>query len=127
MGSPRIGVLKLRAQIMCGDEIAMGPGKADLLEAIEREGSISGASRALGFSYRRSWELADTMNRCWKTPLVETSPGGGRTAGARLTDAGRKVLQAYRALELRLQQEAAGEDLQSLTRSLCEAPKPRNY
>ena len=35
--------LKLKLQLYCGDEIAMGPGKADLLEAIAREGSISAA------------------------------------------------------------------------------------
>jgi molybdate transport system regulatory protein len=35
--------LKLKLQLYCGDEIAMGPGKADLLEASAREGSISAA------------------------------------------------------------------------------------
>ena len=40
--------LKLKLQLYCGDEIAMGPGKADLLEAIAREGSISAAGRATG-------------------------------------------------------------------------------
>lgn len=37
----RIGALKLKAQMYCGDALAMGPGKADLLEAIARERSIS--------------------------------------------------------------------------------------
>jgi hypothetical protein len=63
--------LKLKLQLYCGDEIAMGPGKADLLEAIAREGSISAAGRALGMSYRRAWLLVDTMNRCFRAPLVE--------------------------------------------------------
>ncbi|MRT32940.1 ModE family transcriptional regulator, partial [Xylella fastidiosa subsp. multiplex] len=35
------GTLKLKIQILCGDEIAMGPGKADLLDAIALHGSIS--------------------------------------------------------------------------------------
>ena len=56
--------LKIKLQLYCGDEIAMGPGKADLLEAIERAGSISAASRAMGMSYRRTWLLVDAMNRC---------------------------------------------------------------
>ena len=55
--------LDLKVRLMLGDEIAMGPGKADLLEAIEREGSISAAARALGMSYRRAWLLVETMNR----------------------------------------------------------------
>src|SRR6476659_2609795 len=100
--TPQIGPLKLKAQIMCGDEIAMGPGKADLLEAIEREGSISGAGRALGMSDRRTWLLVDTMNRCWTERLVEAIPGGGRDRGARVTDFGRQVLRDYRQLESRI-------------------------
>ena len=73
--------LKIKLQLMCGDEIAMGPGKADLLDAIARHGSISAAARALGMSYRRAWLLVDTMNRCWDSPLVETAPGAQRAAG----------------------------------------------
>ncbi len=95
----RIGALKLKAQIYCGDVPAMGPGKADLLEAIAREGSIAAAGRALGVSYRRSWILVDEMNRCFREKVVETLTGGGRERGARLTDTGRTVLAAYRDLD----------------------------
>ena len=51
--------LKIKLQLYCGDEIAIGPEKADLLEAIDREGSISAAGRAMGMSYRRTWLLVD--------------------------------------------------------------------
>lgn len=95
--------LKLKIQIFCGEEIAMGPGKADLLDAIREHGSISGAGRALGMSYRRAWLLVDAMNRCWKDRLVDTVSGGGQTRGARVTDAGEAILSAYRSM-----QEAAG-------------------
>lgn len=96
MGSP---ALKLKIQWLCGDAIAMGPGKADLLDAIVREGSISGAGRAMGMSYRRTWLLVDEMNRCWSSPLVETFPGHGRRGGARVTDEGLAVLDRYRAMQ----------------------------
>ena len=92
-------VLKIKIQIYCGDEIAMGPGKADLLDAIVAEGSISGAARKLGMSYRRAWLLVDAMNRCWKDPLVETMPGGAVRGGARLTPYGRGILVLYRSLQ----------------------------
>ena len=98
--------IKITARILHGDEIAMGPGKADLLEAIGRTGSISAAGRDLGMSYRRTWMLVDTMNRCWREPLVSTVVGG-RT-GARLTDEGRKVLADYRAFEAALAEVASG-------------------
>lgn len=91
--------LKLKVQIFCGDEIAMGPGKADLLDAIREHGSISAAGRALGMSYRRAWLLVDAMNRCWKNKLVDTVPGGGHTRGARVTDVGEAILSAYRSIQ----------------------------
>lgn len=87
-------MLKIKIQIYCGDQIAMGPGKADLLDAIAHEGSISAAGRKLGMSYRRCWLLVDAMNRCWAQPLVATS-----TEGARLTETGEAILQGYRALQ----------------------------
>ena len=102
--------LKLKLQLYCGDEIAMGPGKADLLEAIVREGSISGAGRAMGMSYRRAWLLVDTMNRCFTRPLVETHPGCGKNAGAKLTPEGAAALAAYRALSAQVEDGASGPD-----------------
>ncbi len=119
----RVGALKLKAQLYCGDEPAIGPGKADLLEAIARDGSISAAGRALGMSYRRTWLLVDSMNRCWRDRLVDTTAGGGKARGARLTDTGRTVLAAYRALEAKLA-EAAGETLGGLDAMLRTEPLP---
>ncbi len=114
--------LKLKLQIMCGDAIAMGPGKADLLDAIAAEGSISGAGRKLGMSYRRAWQLVDLMNRCWSAPLVETSPGSARGGGARLTMEGEDVLASYRALQTALETRAAGAELAGLETRLRSRP-----
>lgn len=76
----------------------MGPGKADLLEAIDTHGSISAAGRAMGMSYRRAWLLVSTMNACFRSPLVITSKGGAEGGSAELTKTGRTVLTAYRRL-----------------------------
>ena len=116
--------LKLKLQLFCGDEIAMGPGKADLLEAIGREGSISAAGRALGMSYRRAWLLADTMNRCFSSPLIETHPGGGKNAGAKLTAAGEAALAAYRALSAQVERGTVGADYEALERAIRSRPLP---
>jgi molybdate transport system regulatory protein len=120
----QVGPLKLKAQLYCGTEIAMGPGKADLLEAIAREGSISRAGKALGMSYRRTWLLVDAMNRCWSERLVETTPGGGGNRGARLTASGAQVLGLYRAIEADLDRAAAGAALTTLSELLRPAPLP---
>lgn len=114
--------LKLKAQLFCGPEIAMGPGKAALLDAIAATGSISAAGRALGMSYRRAWLLVDVMNRCWEAPLVETAAGGSHGGGARVTPLGVEILAAYRRLEGAIE-AAAAEALAPLAGKL--APEPR--
>ena len=114
--------LKLKLQLYCGDEIAMGPGKADLLEAIAREGSISAAGRAMGMSYRRAWLLVDTMNRCFAKPLVEAHPGGGKNAGAKLTPEGAAALAAYRALSEQVEGGVPGTDFEALESGIRETP-----
>ena len=117
-----VGPLKLKIQLQCGEEYALGPGKADLLEAIGREGSISAAGRALGMSYRRTWLLVDAMNRCFAERLVETVLGGGPDRGARLTDNGRRVLAAYRAMEAAAVAACAGAELAELQSLLRASP-----
>ncbi len=91
--------LKIQARLMLDDEIAFGPGKADLLRAIESTGSISAAGKQLGMSYRRAWLLVDAMNRCFQQPLVETATGGNQGGGTRLTSLGLDVLQRYQQLQ----------------------------
>lgn len=115
--------LKIKLQLYCGDEIAMGPGKADLLEAIRRSGSISGAGRDLGMSYRRAWLLVDAMNRCWRSPLVETSPGRTHGGGARLSELGASVLRQYRSLQARLGEAANAVELAELQEEMLIAPR----
>lgn len=88
---------------MLDEEIAMGPGKADLLDAIAATGSISAAGKQMGMSYRRTWLLVDAMNRCFQQPIVETATGGTHGGGTRLTDYGIDVLKRYRQLQTDIQ------------------------
>ena len=91
--------LRPQLRISFRKSIAMGPGKADLLDAISESGSISAAARKLGMSYRRAWLLVDTMNASFKSPLVETLTGGAQGGGARVTELGNEVVRRYRAME----------------------------
>jgi molybdate transport system regulatory protein len=121
MASPP--TLKIVLRLYCGSEIAMGPGKADLLEAIASHGSISAAGRAMGMSYRRAWRLVDTMNRCWKEPLVATAPGSSHGGGARLTGTGERVLAHFRALQRSVETATQGPDRQVLDAAMLAAPR----
>ena len=98
----------------------LGPGKADLLQAIAETGSISGAGRAMRMSYRRAWLLVDELNRMFLLPLVEAQPGGAHGGGARLTAIGQDVLRRYRAIEAS-GLAAAALDIEAL-RALIAAP-----
>jgi molybdate transport system regulatory protein len=88
-----------RLRILSGDLIALGPGKVDLLESIGEAGSISQAARERKLSYRRAWNMVDTMNQCFKEPLVTSITGGKGGGGAKLTPAGQKVIDLYRKME----------------------------
>jgi len=92
-------LLRAQLRIILGEEIAFGPGKADVLEAIRETGSISAAGKKMGMSYRRTWLLVDTMNRCFQQPLVDTAKGGAHGGGTQLTELGLQVLQQYRELQ----------------------------
>lgn len=89
---------KITFRLLYNDEIAMGPGKADLLAEIDKTGSISAAGRSMGMSYRRAWMLVDVMNRCFAEPLVHTAKGGKDGGGATLTPLGHQVLQSYKQM-----------------------------
>lgn len=77
----------------------IGPGKAELLERIDRCGSIAAAGREMDMSYKRAWELVGTLNAMFRAPLVDSTRGGQGGGGAVLTEVGREVLDLYRAVE----------------------------
>lgn len=87
---------QLHVRIDFSAQCSLGPGKVSLLEAIDRTGSLSGAARELGMSYRRAWLLLHSVNDGFREPAVELSVGGSEGGGARLTPFGRQVVAGYR-------------------------------
>ena len=89
-----------RIRIVSDDgTIVLGPGKADLLAAIARTGSIRAAAKELGMSYMRAWTLIRVMNGVFRSPLVEKVRGGSEQGGAALTSRGAAVLETYQRME----------------------------
>lgn len=86
---------------------AIGPGKIALLEQIGRGGSLSQAARELGMSYRRAWQLLDSLNHCLREPVAITAQGGRRGGGATVTAFGRQLIRAYRDFDAEVQVRAA--------------------
>jgi molybdate transport system regulatory protein len=112
---------RLRIRIVFGRAEMIGPGKAELLDRIDRCGSIAAAGREMNMSYKRAWELVGTLNAMFRDPLVDSTRGGPGGGGAVLTEAGREVLRLYRAFE----HEAAGAghaQLDALSALLRDVP-----
>jgi molybdate transport system substrate-binding protein len=97
----------LRVWIDCAGHTLLGPGRAALLDAVATHGSISGAARAIGMSYRHAWLLIQEINEASGEPLVEATTGGQHGGGARLTPKGNHALAVYHQLADRLNQSAA--------------------
>ncbi len=90
-----------------------GPGKAALLRAIDKTGSISAAGRLMGMSYARAWKLTEAMNGSFRDPLVVTYAGGSQRGGAKLTEAGLQVLEQYESI-VQCAERAVARQLRSL-------------
>lgn len=90
---------KVRFRIKFQDTVAMGPGKADVLQGIQDTGSLAETGRRLNMSYQRVWSLVRGMNADFVEPLVMTQRGGAAGGGAALTEVGQRVLALYRSIE----------------------------
>ena len=106
--SPRISL-----RVVLAPDTLLGPGKANLLQAIAETGSIAAAGRRMDMSYKRAWYLIDTMNGYFGKPLVLSSKGGKTGGGAELTALGLEVLALYRRIESK-SAKAVARDLKQL-------------
>lgn len=104
------GELRLRILYDAG---SVGPGKIALLERIRDTGSISAAARASDMSFRRAWQLIDTLHELFREPVVKAIVGGRAGGGAELTPFGAELVRRYRAME-RAALDAASEHMERL-------------
>src|SRR4051812_18621816 len=88
-----------RLRVLAEGTIVLGPGKADLLEAISRLGTLRDAAAEMEMSYMRAWKLVGVMNEAFREPLVTTTRGGAEGGRAELTPAGHVALKLYRRME----------------------------
>lgn len=107
------------------DDSWIGPGKVQLLEAIQEHGSISAAARVMDMSYRRAWLLIDGLNELFDTPAVSTTLGGRGGGTAALTDFGTEIVKRYRAMHAAAEQ-AIARDAVVLARHVRPALRPRS-
>jgi molybdate transport system regulatory protein len=75
-----------------------GIGKLGLFKAIEREGSISKASKKMNISFRRAWSHLDNTERNLGTPLLERHKGGKGGGSSSLTDEAEDLVLRFEML-----------------------------
>lgn len=83
-------------------DIAIGPGKIELLREVDKTRSITAAARVLEIPYKQAWLLLDELNRGFGRPVVETATGGKGGGGTSLTPLGQQLVARYDALEKQL-------------------------
>lgn len=81
-----------------GDDILMNDMRMALLDQIGESGSITQAAKAVGVSYKTAWDAVDAMKNLSSEPLVESGSGGKGGGGTVLTEAGNRLIRAYRLL-----------------------------
>lgn len=86
----------------------IGEGKANLLREIDRCGSLSKAASNLGISYRHAYNLIHSLNERCSQKIIETSVGGAKGGGTRLTKAGRQLVEDFTIMEMKLKEFLAG-------------------
>jgi len=97
----------IRFRIDFSQDSNVGPGKIELLEAIQSSGSLSQAARDIGMSYRRAWQLMESLNAAFMEPLTIASVGGKGGGGVQITKFGAILMKSYRALEADIAKTAA--------------------
>lgn len=87
--------IKSRIWIESEDNVLLGEGRVQLLKAIEKTGSLSKAAKNLNISYKKAWQLLDSVNKSAERPVTITSIGGKGGGGAELTEYGKSLVNAF--------------------------------
>ena len=111
--------LKPRFRVVCGENIALGPGKVELLRLLLETESLNEAARRLDMSYMRAWKLVKIMNACFREPVAVAARGGKTGGGMSLTKTGRRALTIYEQMETRALRSTSAQwkELRKLLRS----------
>ncbi len=78
-----------------------GPGPVELLERINETGSINAAAKEMKMSYKKAWELVNTLNQQMKAPVVIPQTGGEKGGGSTLTSEAMQLIQYHREMRQR--------------------------
>jgi molybdate transport system regulatory protein len=90
-------------RIMGENDRFFGPGRLQLLENIIATGSISQAAKLMGMSYKKAWDMVQSMNQQVIKPIVSTQTGGEKGGGTIVTEEGKHLMAAFKQLHEEIQ------------------------
>lgn len=73
----------------------LGAGRIELLERIDKTGSINAAAKEMKMSYKAAWERINGMNALASQPLIERLTGGKGGGGTKLTPYARELIATF--------------------------------
>jgi molybdate transport system regulatory protein len=100
---------KLRIWVVFGESLKLGSGRAELLELIDKLGSLRQAAAEIDMSYRHAWGYLRDLENAAGFGFVERNSGGAARSGLRLTTKAREFLASYRKFQRSLDRVAARE------------------
>lgn len=90
--------VKSRIWILTENGTFLGEGRIELLNKIDEFGSISKAAKAMKMSYKKAWELVNSMNTQCKEPVVVGKIGGKDGGGSVLSETGKRMVIQFNKL-----------------------------
>jgi molybdate transport system regulatory protein len=96
--------IKATLRVFNGEDKLFGPGKLELLQFIQETGSISQAAKKMGLSYKKAWDMVNSLNQLCKNPIVQAQTGGVKGGKTVLTPEGLELMDAFRVLQKNFQQ-----------------------
>jgi molybdate transport system regulatory protein len=101
MVKPKQAPLAVRGDLWLGrkGKAFLNENRIDLLESIDRLGSITRAAKDVGLSYKGAWDAVDAMSNLADRPLMVRATGGPHGGGSHLTEHGQELVRLYRLLQ----------------------------
>ncbi len=96
--------LRIKSKVWVEHEdggLIFGEGRLEILEIVDRLGSLLKAAKELKMSYRAVWGKIKATEERLGMKLVESKAGGPKGGGSKLTPVAKELLKRYRELEKR--------------------------
>lgn len=87
--------IKSRVWIEINNTVLLGEGRVALLKEIEKTGSLSKAAKELKMSYKKAWQMIDSVNKSSKKEVVTKVVGGQGGGGAIITEYGKELMKTF--------------------------------